>query len=91
MYFFLQNTPVGAWAGNIQATDPDVGAVLSYSILRADTSDHFRIDPATGDMLVKVSSLDFETKNSYVYKVQVSDGTNLVPGDIVITLLNANE
>lgn len=86
-----ENTPLGAWAGNILATDPDVGSVLTYSILRADTSDHFRIDPANGDMLVKVAALDFETKASYVYKVQVSDGTNLVPGDIVISLLNANE
>lgn len=86
-----ENTPVGAWAGNIMAIDPDVGAVLTYSVLRADTSDHFRIDPANGDMLVKVASLDFETKSSYVYKVQVSDGTNAVSGDVVITLINANE
>jgi len=85
-----ENSPLGALAGNIGAVDPDVGSVLTYSLLRADTPDAFRID-ATGSFIVKSAVLDFETKSSYVYKVQVSDGVNLVPADITITLLDDND
>ena len=46
-----------------QATDPDSGDTLTYSLHRGDRFS-FRIDPNTGQLQTK-AALDFETKNAY--------------------------
>jgi hypothetical protein len=65
-----ENSPLGTVAGNINAADPDVGTVLVYSVLRADTPDVFTIDGA-GNVVVKLAALDYETRPLYVYRVEV--------------------
>jgi VCBS repeat-containing protein len=77
------------------ATDPDVGATLTYSISGADAS-MFNIDAATGAVTFK-SLPNYEApgdaggNNVYDITVGASDGTTTTTKAVAITLTNVNE
>ena len=59
-----ENTAAGTNIGEpFQATDPDSGDTLTYSLHRGDAS-AFRINPTTGQLRTH-AALDFETKKVY--------------------------
>ncbi len=59
-----ENTPRGTNIGvPFQATDPDTGDTLTYSLHRGDAA-AFRIDPSTGQLRTH-AALNFETKKVY--------------------------
>ncbi|MCZ8259693.1 MAG: cadherin domain-containing protein, partial [Beijerinckiaceae bacterium] len=81
----------------VTATDQDVGATLSYSIIGGADAASFVIDPLTG-VLSFVTPPDFDIpgdvggNNVYDVQVQVSDGVGgLTTQNIAITVTNQNE
>ena len=86
----FENSAVSTRVGNIGASDPDVGASLTYTITRADSPDAFSLDSA-GNFNVRLAVLDYEVKSAFFYKVEVSDGVNRVPADITINIRDAND
>ena len=77
------------------ATDPDAGAVLTYSISGADAA-LFDIDPATGAVTFK-SAPNYEApgdaggNNVYDVNVTVSDGTNTATQAVAISVTDTDE
>jgi hypothetical protein len=82
--------------GTVSATDPDAGAVLTYSILGGADAARFRINDQTG-ALDFVSPPDFESptdagqNNIYEVVVQVSDGRLTDSQTINVTVTNVSE
>ena len=73
-----ENTPADQPFGAVvEATDPDTGDTLTYSLSGADSS-LFDIDTGTGQVKVKTGTmLDYEgTRKSYTVLVEVTDGKN---------------
>src|SRR5688572_22902854 len=82
--------------GSVTATDPDLGATLSYSIVGGADEHLFSIDGSSG-ALAFVSAPNFEApadadgNNVYDVIVQVSDGTLIDRQAIAVTVTNVNE
>ena len=78
-----ENTAAGTNIGDpFQATDPDSGDTLTYSLQRGD-KDAFRIDPNTGQLQTH-ASLDYETKSAYTdLAVRAVDSTGLIGSTLV--------
>uniref|UniRef100_UPI0024DF6EDD cadherin domain-containing protein n=1 Tax=Rhabdaerophilum sp. SD176 TaxID=2983548 RepID=UPI0024DF6EDD len=81
----------------VSATDPDVGAVLTYSIVGGADGGKFTINPTTG-ALAFASAPDFESpsdagpNNIYDVQVEVADGLGgTTTQDIAVTVINENE
>jgi VCBS repeat-containing protein len=77
------------------ATDQDAGATRAYSITGADST-LFNVDATSGAVTFKVAPnyeqpLDAGANNVYDIMVGVSDGTNLTPQAVAITVSNVNE
>ncbi len=88
-----ENSPSGASVGTVQATDPDPGDTLSYSIIAGNTGNAFMINASTGEIQVQTSSaLNFEVgPTTYDLIVSVTDG-GLSDTDVVtINILDAND
>ena len=75
------------------ATDPTVPAdTLTYSIVGGADASLFTIDSNTGELtFVGSFDLDHETKDKYVVRVSVSDGSNTTMGRITISVNDLNE
>ena len=82
----------GTPIGNVLATDPDAGTVLSQWQL-TDPSGKFAIDATSGALsLATGASLDFETTTSYSVLVSVWDGYNRsAAAPVAIKVTNAND
>ena len=80
-----ENTASGTNIGDpFQATDPDSGDTLTYSLQRGDKN-AFRIDPNTGQLRTH-AALDYETKRFYTdLAVRATDSTGLV-GSVRVTI-----
>ena len=88
-----ENTASGTNIGTpFQATDPDSGDTLTYSLQR-DDKDAFRIDATTGQLQTR-AALDYETKSSYSnLAVRATDSEGLVNSVLVtvnVTEVNEN-
>ena len=84
------NTNIGT---AVSADDLDTGDTLTYSLVNLTNSmdaDAFAIDSTDGQLKTK-SALNYEEKNSYTFKVQVSDGTDTASIDVTISITNVNE
>jgi VCBS repeat-containing protein len=81
---------------DVDATDPDAGAVLTYSIVGGVDAACFGIDSSTG-ALSFVPAPDFEApadadaNNVYEVQVQVSDGSLTATQNVSITVTDVNE
>ncbi|WP_315762312.1 cadherin domain-containing protein [Sphingomonas sp. Y38-1Y] len=69
-----ENVPTSTVVFDANATDPDAGTTLTYSLGGTDAA-AFTIDAATGEVRFRASP-DFETKASYSFTVTASDGAN---------------
>ncbi len=80
-----ENTTPGTNIGTpFQATDPDSGDTLTYSLQRGD-KDAFSIDANTGQVKTR-AALDYETKNAYTnLAVRATDSTGLA-GSTLVTI-----
>ena len=89
-----ENQPVGTLVGQFTATDPDVGATLSYRLTGGQGSQHndrFTLD-ANGT-LKTATTFDYETNAStYSIRVQVKDEHNATAeGNFTVTLTDVYE
>ncbi len=73
-FTLAENSVSGQQVGIIQATDPDAGQTLTYSIEGGNTEDAFTIDSGTGALSVSNSSvLNYEVTTSFGLIVRVED------------------
>ncbi len=80
-----ENTAAGTNIGDpFQATDPDSGDTMTYSLQR-DDKDAFRIDANTGQLQTR-AALDYETKRSYSQlAVRATDSQGLI-NSVLVTI-----
>ncbi|XP_048032218.1 LOW QUALITY PROTEIN: cadherin-related family member 2 [Megalobrama amblycephala] len=84
-----EDLPVGAFAFQIIASDPD-GDTLTYSI-RGTDSNFFEVNKVTGEVTIK-SQLDRETKDLLLIEVVVNDGVYAdVTQNVYISVDDAND
>ncbi|WP_423274820.1 beta strand repeat-containing protein, partial [Arcobacter sp. YIC-464] len=74
---------------DIDATDPDLGQTLTYSISGTDASS-FDIDSTTGVITFKTAP-DYETKSSYSITVKASDDSTVSLSDTQALTVNIND
>ena len=86
-----ENTPAGVNIGGaVSATDLD-GDILTYTLSGID-AESFGIVSTTGQLKTR-APLDYETKNSYLVMVAVSDGklTDVISVGITVTDIDENK
>ena len=70
-FTLAENSPVGTVIGTVQATDPDPGQHLTYSVIGINPGDSFALDPDTGQLTVANNSLlDFESHPSFTLMME---------------------
>lgn len=83
----------GTEVGAVEATDPDEGQSLTYSITEGNTMDAFQIDPETGVLTVMDSAvLNMEINPVFILSVKVQDngqGNLSADASVVIALIAA--
>ncbi|MCA8986603.1 MAG: cadherin domain-containing protein, partial [Planctomycetaceae bacterium] len=84
-----ENSANGTSVGVIQASDPDPQRTLTYAIIAGNTQGVFALNATTGRITVADSSkLDFETVQSFVFTVQVTNDN--VPSQSEVAQITVN-
>ncbi|MCA9060152.1 MAG: cadherin repeat domain-containing protein, partial [Planctomycetaceae bacterium] len=83
-----ENSANGTFVVRVQATDPDSGQLLTYSITDGNQSGAFNINSFSGNITIADSTaLDFETTSSFALTVTVTDsGTPALSNSAVVTV-----
>ena len=78
--------------GLINAKDPDVDDLLTYSLVAGDGDDDNALFTVEGDQLLMIGSPDYELQSSLSVRLQVSDRSGLsVSQSFAIDVLDAND
>lgn len=87
-----ENARLGSEIGTVKASDPN-GDDLTFEILGGNEEELFEIVGTSGTLLLNSTlSLDFETRDSYILTIQVTDSEGLTSsGPVIIDILNASE
>ncbi|RYE84776.1 MAG: cadherin repeat domain-containing protein, partial [Methanosarcinales archaeon] len=86
-----ENSAVGTLVGSVVAFDTDTNSSdLVFSWNRTDSPDAFAIS-AHGAVTTRLPVLDFENKNVFYYRVQVTDGSTTTVGELIIRVLDDND
>ncbi|WP_308603051.1 cadherin domain-containing protein [uncultured Fibrobacter sp.] len=92
VFSVAENAEKGKTLGRVEASDPDIltpaFGTISYKVL-TETS-VFAVDAQTGIVTLK-GSLDYETKNSYMVLILVSDGELSDTATVTVLVQNVNE
>lgn len=87
-----ENQPVGTVVGTFSATDPNVGETFTYSLVAgtgATDNSSFTVD---GNQLKTAGIFDYEAKNNYSVRIQVSDSANnIYEKSFTINISDVNE
>jgi len=88
-----ENSPVSTIVGQVVASDPDPGQVITFSITGGNTSNAFNIHPNTGFLMVSnAAALNFEVIPQFNLQVTVTDNMNgAATATVTVNLLNVNE
>ncbi|MFA7628493.1 MAG: Ig-like domain-containing protein, partial [Candidatus Dojkabacteria bacterium] len=88
-----ENQPVGTLVGNLSATDPDAGdTTFSYQLVDTATYPDNASFQIVGNELQTKSVFDYETKDSYQIKLQVSDPHGMTYAKVfTITVNDVND
>jgi LPXTG-motif cell wall-anchored protein len=87
-----ENLANGTTIGTVTANDADTNSEFTYAITAGNGTGAFAINPNTGEIRVANSSkLDYETVQSFMLTVQVSDGVNTADTTVTINLINLND
>ena len=81
-----ENSPYGTVVVQVNATDPDLNTMLTFSI---SPGLPFMID--SNGVITVSGVVDFESKNMYIITVNVSDGVNTNSIVIMINIRDVNE
>jgi gliding motility-associated-like protein len=88
----VENSVNGFLVHTMSASDPDAGAVLTYSITAGNTDAAFSVNSASGQIRVNdVSALNFEKTPVFTLTVRVSDGSLFDDATVKVNLTNVNE
>jgi uncharacterized protein YgfB (UPF0149 family) len=84
----------GAEVGIVEATDPDTGQTLNYSIRWGETGNMFKIDQMTGMISINnAEAFNSSSATSYNLQVKVQDngqGTHFTYADVTILIAPSN-
>ena len=89
-----ENQPIGSIVGDFNATDPDAGATLTYSLISGTgDTDNSLFTLETNGSLQTATTFDYETNSStYSIRVQAKDEFNAtVEGTFTVTLADIYE
>ncbi len=76
----------GAVIGNVIASDADANDAVSLSITNGNGQGLFAINPTTGELTLRVGSLDAETTTRYTLTISGTDGKQQVPTEATVTV-----
>ncbi|SHK24323.1 NPCBM/NEW2 domain-containing protein, partial [Rubritalea squalenifaciens DSM 18772] len=85
-----EDAVVGTAVATVNATDPDVEDILTYSITAGNGGGEFAINSSTGE-ITTTTALDYEAAAQYVLTVEVSDGSLTDTATITVDVTNVNE
>ena len=84
----IAENSTGNIGGPVAATDAN-GDTLTYAITGGDDNDDFRIDPATGQLMVGPGlMIDFETDPSYAVQVTAYDSSGAATDPVAMVTIN---
>jgi gliding motility-associated-like protein len=87
-----ENAPEGTVVHLVSATDPDAGAVLTYTITGGNTATAFKINNLTGEIAVNdAGPLDFETSPLFTLTVRVDDGALFNQAIVSVNVADIND
>lgn len=89
-----ENVGNGSVAGQLVATDVDVGTVFTYTITAGNTGGAFTVNPNGQLVVANSAALDFETNPTFVLTIRVSDNGNPVlshSANVTVNLTNVFE
>ncbi len=86
-----ENEPVGTIVGILTSTDPDAGSIFSYDLVGGTGSDDNSSFTVDGDELQTNEIFDFETKSTYLIRIETSDGSLTYEEEFAISVNNVNE
>jgi hypothetical protein len=90
-----EHAPNGTLVGVVQASDPDAGDDLTFSILSGNTGNAFAINPSTGAITVANSgAINFAVQPTYSLQVRARDDGDPAKSDtatITINIINEND
>ena len=87
-FTLIKNSPNGTVIGTVQASDPDAGQILTYSIVSGNTNAVFAINSSSGLLtLVNSNALNLLNVSSLTLVIKVQDnGTGQLSNQAVITV-----
>ncbi|CAN0605861.1 unnamed protein product, partial [Ectocarpus sp. 12 AP-2014] len=88
-FSIAEDAAPGAVVGTVAATDAEED-VLSYAITAGDDAGIFAIGSENGEVTL-VGTLDFETVQSYVLTIEVSDATAQTSADVTVNVTDVIE
>ncbi len=83
--------PINTVVGELTAEDPDEPSTFTFTLVRGEGSTDNMSFNILNDKLRTSSIFDYETKNSYSVRIQVSDGSFTFEKVFAITIVNGNE
>ena len=87
-----ENQPIGTIVGDFNATDPDYGAVLTYTLMNDNATSNSKFSISTAGRLTTAEVLDFENNATHTIRVLVSDELNAtMEGNFTVTVTNVEE
>ena len=89
-----ENLPAGSVIGNIQASDPNAGQTLAYSIVSGNNSNAFAISSSGTLSVSNAQAIDFESNPLFTLLIMVSDnGTPVLwaQAPVSIAVVNVND
>lgn len=87
-----ENAGANAVVGTLSAADPDTPSTFTYALVAGAGDTDNGLFNINGTSLRATASLDYETKNSYTVRVQVTDHDGATYAEaFVITLNNVND
>ena len=87
-----ENSASNAQIGTLNASDPDVGSLLTFALVTGSGSTDNASFAIVGNKLNAKSSYNFESKSSYLIRVRATDQTNrFVENTFTISIEDVNE
>lgn len=87
-----ENSPVNTVVGTFNVTDEDTKDELNLSLIGSSLPFSIKkVNSRKFNLIVSSATLDFETKNSYSFKVRVTDGALSDTSNVVVKINDVNE
>ena len=87
-----ENQIIGTVIGDLTTTDPDTENTFTYSLVTGDIATDNGLFTITNNQLTTNAVFDFETKNSYIIRVQTTDQDGLsFEQQLTIEITDLNE